>query len=315
MILRLVPLLLVAALATRASAGSVGIVVTGDAKLQATLAKQLEGWLRSHGHTIGTGLPPDATSSLLNCMVIDDETCARGIVDARAGTDSVVFGEVRAPRTKSSNATTLIVYWLVKGKPPVGMRRACEDCNEDLLASTLGDMLNTVVGASELSRGRLVLDSKPRGLTVMLDNEAVGLTPVERELPTGSHTIVLMSRGRKVGERTLKIQPEVTAEITMTATMPKDEPHGPSRVVPGVALAVGGAAVVAGAILYVTSDTDDGSKFEYYDNRPVGIGVAAGGLAVAAVGTYLWIRAGARDSAPVVAVDHHGGFVGWSRAF
>jgi hypothetical protein len=248
--------------------------------------------------------------------VIDDEGCARGIVDSRAKSDSIVFAEIRKPRTRASNATTLIVYWFVKGKEPVGMRRSCADCSEDLLHSTLGEVLDTVVGASELARGRLVLQSRPAGLTVILDNENIGITPVEREVPAGVHTIVLMSRGRRVGERTLKIQPEVTAEITMPVTIPPDDTVEPrSRVLPGVLLAVGGAAVVAGAILYVTSDVDDGTKFEYYDNRPVGIGVAAGGVALAAVGAYLWFRGGNSDSSPVVAIDHHGGLVGWSRAF
>ncbi len=171
-------LLLVLLFAASARAGTVGVVVTGDSELQATLSRQLEGWLRAHGHTIGDPPPPDAISSLLNCMVIDDEGCARGIVDSRSTTASVAFAEVRKPRTRASNATTLIVYWFVKGAQPVGMRRACEECSEDLLGSTLDEMLTTVVGASALPRGRLVLHSKPAGLTVMLDNENVGITPV-----------------------------------------------------------------------------------------------------------------------------------------
>ena len=299
-----------------ARAGTVGVVVTGDSELQASLSRQLETWLRSHGHTVGEALPPDATSSLLNCMVIDDEGCARGIVDARAGSASIVFAEIRKPRTRASNATTLIVYWFVQGKEPVGMRRACETCNEDLLASTLDEMLTTVVGASELPRGRLALFSKPRqGFTVMLDNVNVGLTPLERDVPAGTHTVVLMHRGRKVGERTIKIQPEVTAEITVPVTMPADD-DGPSRVLPGFTLAVGGAAIVAGALLYFTSEVDDGTKPTYRDSKPVGIGVAAGGAALTALGAVLWFRAGGTpDSQPVVALDRDGGTLGWARAF
>ncbi|HEY5925375.1 MAG TPA: PEGA domain-containing protein [Kofleriaceae bacterium] len=310
---------IVAALAVRAQAGTVAVVVTGDPQLQVTLGEQLEAWLRTHGHTVGAPMATDVRSSLLNCMVIDDESCARGVVDARANTSSVVFGEVRAPRTKSSKATTLIVYLLVKGKAPVGMRRACEDCNADLMKSTLDEMLTAVIGASQLARGRLRLGSKPvSGLTVMLDNEAIGITPLEREVPAGSHTIVLMSRGRKVAERRLQIEPDVTAEIVMTGTLPPNESfEAPqrSRVVPGAALAVGGAAVVAGTILFFTSDVDDGTKFIYYDSRPVGIGIAVGGVALAALGAYLWVRAGATDSAPIAAVDQHGGIIGWARAF
>src|SRR5215213_11501192 len=136
MIRRVLPVLLVAMLAARAQAGTVAVVVTGDSELQAALSRNLEVWLRTHGHSVGQALPPDVVSSLINCMVIDDEGCARGVVDARGKSGSVVFAEIRRPRTKASNATTLIVYWLVKGKEPVGMRRACADCNEDLLHST-----------------------------------------------------------------------------------------------------------------------------------------------------------------------------------
>ena len=317
MITRVV-LLLALVIALPARAGTVGVVVTGDSELQATLTRQLESWLRSHGHTLGEALPADAISSLLNCMVIDDEGCARGIVDARAKSASVVFAEIRKPRTRASNATTLIVYWLVKDKEPVGMRRSCEACSDDLLNSLLDEMLTTVVGASELPRGRLALSSKPQqGLTVILDNENIGITPLEREVPAGTHTVVLMWRGRKVGERTIRIEPEVTAEIMVPVTIPAiAEPReAPSRVLPGLTLAVGGAAVVAGAILYFTSDVDDGTKPTYRDSRPVGIGVAAGGAALAAVGAYWWLRTGTPDSSPVVALGAGGGYVGWTRAF
>src|SRR5678816_3117616 len=104
-------LMLVICLAAAARAGTVTVVVTGDAELKATLDQQLQDWLREHGHTLGEAMPEDAVSSLLNCMVIDDEACARGVVDARAKSGSVVFSEIRKPHTRTSQATTLTVYW------------------------------------------------------------------------------------------------------------------------------------------------------------------------------------------------------------
>jgi len=312
-LLRLVVLGLVLA-AAPARAGSVGIVVTGDSELQGTLAKELEGWLRSHGHSVGDPLPPDAASSLLNCMVIDDESCARDIVDARAKTDSVVYSEIRKPRTKSSNATTLTIYWLVRGKEPVGMRRSCASCNAGLLRSALDEMLGTVVGASQLERGTLTVHSRPEGATVMLDNESVGITPIVRELPVGTHRIVLMKNGRKAGERAIKIHAQVAAEITVPITIADEPAHSRSNAGPAALLALGGAGVIAGAVLYITSETDDGSQPFYRETRPAGIGFAAGGLVLAGIGTWLLVRSGS-DSAPVVAIDPHGGIVGWARAF
>jgi hypothetical protein len=284
---RFVALLVVLALCGRADADTVGLVIAGDAHLRPQVDTQLQDWLRRHGHFVGETMAADAQSSLLNCMVIDDETCARGVVDARANTDSVVFAEIRAPRTKSSTATTLILYWLVKGKAPVGMRRACEDCNEALLRSTLDETMDTLFASSEASRGRLALRSKPPGLTVMLDSENIGITPIERDVTVGQHTVVLMSSGRKVGERVLKIEPEVTVEITMSVTIPSER----SRVLPGTLIAVGAAAIAAGAVLYFTSEVDDGTRPTYRDTKPAGLGVAGGGLAVCALGGILWTRA------------------------
>lgn len=308
--------LLVLLLALPARAGSVTVVATGDADLQATLAQQVEAWLRGRGHTVGTPLTPEATTTLLNCMVMDDQGCARGVVEAQAKSDTLLF--TQAIKSRSSNATVLIVYWFIKGKEPIGMRRACEECSPDLMRSTLEEMLGIVMGASNLARGRLALASKPSGMTVLLDNENIGVTPLEREVPAGQHTIVLMHRGRRVGERTLKIHADVTAEILMPVTLPADpEPAAaPSRVLPGIVIGTGAAAVVAGAILYFTSEVDDGTRPTYRDSKPAGIGIAAGGIVVAGIGTWLWIRAGNRaDSAPTAALTSQGGIVGWSRAF
>ena len=125
----------------------------------------------------------------------------------------------------------------------------------------------------------------------------------------------------QVGERTLKIQPDVTAEITIPVVMPKDpvvvvERTRPSKVLPYVVLGLGVAAMGGGAALYFTSEEDTGEKLYYRDTKLAGIGVAAGGAVVTAVGTWLWIRSGGEpDSAPVATLDAHGGTVGWSHAF
>jgi tetratricopeptide (TPR) repeat protein len=60
------------------------------------------------------------------------------------------------------------------------------------------------------------------------------------------------------------------------------------RVVPWFAIGLGAAAIVGGALLYVTSETDDGSQPTYRDSRPAGIGVAIGGGVLAGTG-LLWV--------------------------
>ncbi len=311
--------LALAALPARAS--SVTVVTTGDADLQATVARHVETWLRGHAHTIAASLSAEASSTLLNCMTMDDQGCARGVVDAQAKGDSLLY--VQAIRSRTSNATVFNVYWFPRTKEPIGMRRACEECSPDLMRSILEEMLGMILGASKLERGRLSLHSNPEGMTVLLDNENIGVTPLEREVPAGPHTIVLMHRGQRVGERTLKVHPDVTAEITIPVTIPVDTDSGSQRagkspVVGFLVLGLGVAAIGAGVAFYVTSEEDDGSKLFYRDTKTLGIGVAAGGAVVAGLGVWLWLRTRGSDetaSAPTVSITRNTGVIGWSRAF
>lgn len=273
-------------LATPATAGTVGIVVSGDQELQPALSQQIDTWLRAHGHTVADALPADGVTSLMNCLLIDDQGCAQGVVAARSKTDVVVYGEARKSRTTS--ATVLQLYWISKDKEPVGMRRACEECNPGVMRSVVEEVLGLI---GTFKRGRVAIHSKPEGLTVLVDNENVGITPIERELPVGQHQITLMHNGERAGEKTVRVQPDLAAEIMIPVTLrvvtPDPEHHG-SRVVPGIALGIGGAAIVAGAVLYLTSEVDDGSKPRYRDTKPLGIGVAAGGAVLVGIGFIGW---------------------------
>ena len=305
--------------AGHAHAGTVGIVVTGDHDLQPTLSKQADAWLRSHGHKVADALAPDGVTSLLNCMEIDDQGCAQGVVAARAKTEAVLYAQ--AAKSRTSKATIITIYWLYKDKEPVGMRRACEACTPDVMRGIVEEMLGLVTQVSSEKRGRVAIHSKPEGMQVLIDNENIGVTPIERDLAIGTHEIVLMHRGRRVGERSLKVQPDVTAEITIPVTIPKDdivvvERDRPSKVLPLVVVGLGVSAIAAGGVLYFTSEEDTGEKLFYRDTKAAGIGVAAGGIVVTALGTWLWIRArGATDSAPVATLDANGGTIGWSAAF
>jgi len=315
--MKAVILVLVVLVGARAHAGTVGIVVTGEQELQPALAKQVDTWLRGHGYNVATALSADGITSLLNCMEIDDQGCAQGVVAARSKTGVVLYGQ--AVKSRTSKSTIITIYWLYKDKEPVGMRRACEDCTPDVMQGVVEEMLSLVSQVSTEKRGRVALHSKPEGIQVLIDNENIGVTPIERDLPVGTHQIVLMHRGRRVGERTLKVQPDVAAEITIPLTEPVDDTvivEKPSRVLPPVVLGLGVAAIAGGAALYFLSEEDTGEKLYYRDTKPAGIGVALGGVAVTALGAYLWLRAsGASDSAPVATLDAHGGTIGWSRAF
>src|SRR5688572_2386703 len=81
--------------AATAHAEKVGIVVTGEATLQPQLSSQLERWLHDRGRTLVPGaVPPDAISTLMDCFVLEDLGCARGVVDARASARSVIYARI-----------------------------------------------------------------------------------------------------------------------------------------------------------------------------------------------------------------------------
>jgi len=319
-VIRLAVLVLLV-LAAPVRAGTVTVVATGDAALTAIASKQVEAWLRGHGHTIAAPLTVEATNTLVNCMTMDDQGCARGVVDTQSKGESVLYASVIKSRT--NDAIILNIYWFPKGKEPIGMRRACEECTNDLQTSTLDEMLSMILGASKLERGRIALHSKPEGMTVLLDNETIGVTPLEREVPAGEHSIVLMHRGQRVGERTLKVHADVTAEITIPVTIPTDTNSGGSGVsggaiLGGVVMGLGGAALATGIALYFTSEEDTGEKLYYRDTKPLGIGLAAGGAVAAGIGVWLFLRARGSDDdegAPTVSITHDSGVIGWSRAF
>ncbi len=60
------------------------------------------------------------------------------------------------------------------------------------------------------------------------------------------------------------------------------------KVLPWFAIGIGAAAIIGGATMYFTSETDDGAQPTYRDSRPAGIGVAIGGGVLAGTG-LLWV--------------------------
>jgi len=291
--------------------GPTGLVVVGDANIKDTLSSTLSDWLTHHGRTVATDpLDHDGVLTLTNCVSLQDLACARGVVEKRAKTEGVVFAQVA---TTKEGAVTVQVFWLVKGHEALAERRACEDCNADVLKGTV-DSIMTVLSPQAGSVGRIKISTKPEGATVVLDHEVIGVSPIERDVAAGPHEIVLMKGSHEVGRRSLNVHATETAEVTITTHAPI-ETTSHSRW-PGIILiGVGIGAIAAGGYLYVTSETDDGTKPRYLDTRPAGIGLGIGGVAATAIGFLVLHHASASDSAPVITADSHGGMIGWARAF
>jgi hypothetical protein len=288
------------------SAGT-GLVVLGDDELRSAATDHLKVWLQQHGHEVELdALDRDGVGTITNCLTIDDLACARGVVEQRAHTDDVVFARLG----KKSDAVAIDVYWFVKGHEPLAERRACEDCTAGALAGTLDTVMGVLARSLVTTNARVHIDSDPQGLTALVDKVVVGVTPVERDLATGRHEVVLMRGAEPVGHRSIVLHPTETAEIKIRATITRPR----SRLPGEITLGVGVTALAVAGVMFALSPTDDGSHYTYRDYRPPAIGIGIGGAAATIAGVVLLMRERHVDSYPVVSIEPHGGFVGWARA-
>ena len=318
-------ILIVALLVPRVAAAntkSVGLLVTGDA-LKGPTQDQAEKWLRAHDQPVVTNaLPKDAAKTLLDCFVIDDAKCSRGIVDARATTDSLVSIRIDIVSKKDKDIR-LTMDWFVKGKNPVSARRTCEACTEAVLRTTIDAMLLDLAKTSQAFMGHIKVTSDPPGITVLFDNETIGVTPVETDVTAGTHTARLVRDGHMGLEKSVVIgagsQSEITLEapetpIVDTPRLPPQEEH--SRVVPAVLFFTGIAAIGAGAgmAFYLHKDPDT-NTFESRDWKTPGYITGGAGIVVALTGG-IWFLATKSSSGPTVGATATGNAtIGWSGTF
>src|SRR5436305_2530610 len=127
-----------------AHAEDAGVVVTGEATLQPQLAAQLEGWLRGHGHRlVASPLDPDAINTLIDCFVLNDESCARNVIDRASRSPTVIYARITvSPSDDGTRDITLVGYWLHKNQMhAVADRRMCEKCSEKQLRGTADELM------------------------------------------------------------------------------------------------------------------------------------------------------------------------------
>jgi hypothetical protein len=143
----LVVLATLAVTQSRAHAEQVGVVVTGEATLQPQVAAQLEGWLEDRGRTVVPGpLEPSAINTLIDCFVLEDLGCARGLVDARAKTRSVIYAHIEVtPNEDGTRDIALTSYWFQKQHDAMSERRVCEHCTTEKFHSMVDDLMLALV--------------------------------------------------------------------------------------------------------------------------------------------------------------------------
>jgi hypothetical protein len=317
--MRTLLLLLVALLTAReAAAEPIGVVVHGQAEMQPELRRAIERWLTAHHfEVVSSPMPVPAVALLTDCFVIEDEACARSVVEQHAKPGVVVFARLdSSPGGDIRNTMILLVYWFRKGEAPSVEREYCEHCSEQVLQPAIeGAMAKLVKTAAKGTSGRVKITSVPAGAEVRVDDQAIGVTPLEYDLAPGPHKIVLAAPGHEPDAREIVIAGGQTKVIDATLVQGAARSHARSKL-PWIAMGGGGALLATGVILFATSETDDGSKRTYLDTRPPGIALGLAGAAALGAGLYLWRRSRHESaSSPTVAVDRHAFSIGWSRTF
>ncbi len=218
----------------------VGVVVTGEPTVQPALAATFESWLREHGYTlVPSPLPPDSINSAIDCFAVEDEGCAKSAIIAGAIAPAVVYVRVEAGPSSTTGQRTLVIatYWYPKAGESKVDKRTCEQCTDDVLATTVGTILTTVVGDAHVGAA-----PDPQ---VPVGSERPFAAPRSKLLP-----IALLAGGGVV---------LVTGAILIgTDEDPQGIPDSQARyrdTAPlGIGLAIAGAAAATvGIVLFVTA--------------------------------------------------------------
>ncbi len=309
-------LVLTTATAARAG-GDIGVVVTGEGSMQPQLAAQIEGWLSSHGHTlVASPLPPEAITALVDCFVLEDQRCARGVVEKRSRTKTVVYARVDAKTTSAGRNVTLTAYWFDKSHETVAERRTCEQCTDQTLRTTADDIMKKLAGSGAGDLGHAKFRSMPTGARVSIDGQAIGVTPLDWDIAAGKHTILFDKDGRRPESREVEIAIGKTENVDVTLDVLGHVTHE-SKLIPIGVMGLGGALIATGGVLIaIHQDPGPNAPYMVHNTRGAGIGFAIGGAAVLGAGIYLYFfRHPDQDSAPVAAVTGDAGYIGWAGRF
>jgi hypothetical protein len=307
-------IILLLLLAPAAHAEQVGVVVTGEPTMQPALVKQIEGWLKKHGHTlVAVPLPSDAINTLVDCFVIEDEGCARGVIDKRGRAKVIIYARVDVQAGGDIDKTvTVSAYWFEKGAKPIPQRKFCERCGEAALRSTVDGLMTAMMKSVPSTTGKLKLTSNPAGAICLIDGQPAGPTPLDKDVAPGPHEITITRERHETETRfvTVKAGETTTLDVALVAT------KGQGRTLPVVTMGVGAALAVTGLVM-VLIDQDKGADqpLEIRNTGPTGVGLGIAGIAVAA-GGFVWFKmTGKRSSQPTASVTRESAYIGWAGRF
>jgi hypothetical protein len=204
------------------------------------------------------------------------------------------------------------------------LRKTCERCTDQTLRTAADDLMKKLVGGGDV--GHIKLSSNPPGARITIDGQAIGVTPLDWDMPPGKHTIQMDKAGLTPASRDIVVSSNKSDAVGMVlvpiAAPPPITDTGHTSSLPAWApigiTAVGGAAIVTGIVL-IAADQDPNSKFtsqhQYFNSAPEGVALAIGGVVAAGVGGYLLWRSTSTTSTPVAAFTGDSAYIGWLGRF
>jgi hypothetical protein len=248
-------------------------------------------------------------------MAMADMACARGVIEKRSGSTIVVVIVAQASGSKTRREVQLSAYWITKKHDVVSLQRMCNHCKDDALPKTVDELMSDLSKLVPAMTAKVEISSTPPGLLALVDGQAAGMTPIEHEVTPGPHEVALARNGKILEKRSVTIGAGDSTRVSFVAPIEKPQlvviHH--SRTLPAIMLGLGVAAGAAGSVMIVKGGPT-GESMYYRNYRTPGIGIAAGGGALALAGVILLLRGDSKEM-PVATVTRDGAVVGWARSF
>lgn len=216
-----------------------GLVVTGDATLQAPVTKRLRRWLVRHDFkVVASPLARDAIDETATCLTAGDPHCARAVVESHATTERVLYVRIEvAAKTKD---ITLDAYWFVRDHETVVERRMCEHCEGNAWGAVADRMLGALVAGDTTAAGADAPDTPD---TPDVDVKPASPPPPHADRPSRLVSLLLIGVGvaALAGGIGLIYEGEQNGK-DVKYIYPFDTPEG-------IALATAGVGVMAGGVV------------------------------------------------------------------
>ena len=302
----------------RVAHADVGVVVAGEPLMQAPVMSQVQGWVQDHDYQlVGAPLGTVYANTFIDCFVIEDLSCARGVFEKQSRATSLVYVRVDMVAVQTTREITLTGYWFVRGRDPVQKKRSCPQCDDAGVGRSVDALMKDLLKASSSSKGQLKVTSTRPGVDVHVDKAKIGEAPIVRELAPGTHEVAFFQGDQQLASQRVALEPGGTVELAIPATADDGRGVGParSRALPAGLLAGGVIAAVAGSVFLYYGQLDGPDEPYVYTNATeIGAVLTIGGAASVILGSVLWFRA-APVGTPTVSLGRGGAQLGWAGAF